>query len=100
VRHPNTTQLEAEVPTQQFVRASFKGQRKPQTGPVHSNQALQPVKVLPPITAVGPSKRVSSEQSKARSHENETHMVDTATQCNEGHTIETQWKEGHRWLCV
>jgi hypothetical protein len=68
----NTTELTTEVPTQQFVRASFKGQRKPQTGPVHSNQALQPVKVLPPTTAVGPSKSVGSEQSKAESHENES----------------------------
>jgi hypothetical protein len=77
VRHPNTTQLEAEVPTQQFVRVSFKGQRKPQNSPVHNNKALQPVKVLPPITAVGPSKRVSSEQSKVVSHENDSHINHT-----------------------
>ena len=69
MRHPNTTNLEAEVLTQQLLRASFKGQRKPQTGPVPNDQALQPMKVLPPTTAVGPSKRVSSEQSKAQNHE-------------------------------
>ena len=89
MKRPNTAKLTAEVPTQQFVRASFKGQRTPQAGPVRNSQALQLVKVLPPATAVGPSKRVSSEQSKAKSHENGTHMIDTATQCNEGHTIET-----------
>ena len=70
----NTTKLTAEVPTQQFVRASFKGQRKPQAGPVHNNQTLQPVKVLPPATAIGPSKSVSKEQSKAKIHENESNI--------------------------
>ena len=94
MRHPNTARIEAGVPTQQFVRASFKGQRKSQTGPVHSNQALQPVKVLPLATAVGPSRRVSSEQSKAVSHENDSH-IPKVTQWNEGYTTVTQWKEGH-----
>ena len=102
-----TTKLTARVPTHQFVRASFKGQRKSQTGPVHSNQALQPVKVLPLTTAVGPSKGVSSKQSKAVSHETDSHITKvtqwnegytTVTQWKEGHTTATQCKEGHKWL--
>ena len=91
----NTTELTAEVPTQKFVRASLKGQQKPQAGPVHINQALQPVKVLPPTIAVGPSKSVGSEQSKAESHENESHISATTTQRNERYTTANQFNRGH-----
>ena len=70
--------LGADTTSLSLWEQALKADEEPQTGPVHSNQALQPMKVLPPTTAVGPSKGVSSEQSKAESHEDDSHVDHSA----------------------
>jgi hypothetical protein len=65
------------------MKASY-GPTKAQIGPVHGNQAMQPVKAPHSTTTADPQKSVSSKQSKAKLWKSDTHQA-TAT----------QWKVGY-----